>query len=72
MPPTPTSRLLTETGAHWDILRQHLEDGRVKEPMVHDARIGALCRGHGVTEIWTANRDFSRFLALATRNALQG
>ena len=40
--------------------------------MVHDARIGALCLGHGVTEIWTANRDFSRFLALATRNPLQG
>ena len=69
---SPVAELLTETGAHWEILRQQLEGGRVRGPMVHDARIAALCLGHGVTEFWTADRDFSRFPALATRNPLQG
>jgi predicted nucleic acid-binding protein len=40
--------------------------------MVHDARIAAICIGHGVTELWTADRDFSRFPTLATRNPLLG
>lgn len=38
--------------------------------MIHDARIAALCLHHGVTELWSADRDFSRFSALRTRNPL--
>ena len=38
--------------------------------MVHDARIAALCLSHGVRELWSADRDFSRFPALRTRNPL--
>jgi predicted nucleic acid-binding protein len=38
--------------------------------MVHDARIAALCLSHGVCELWSADRDFSRFPALRTRNPL--
>jgi hypothetical protein len=37
---------------------------------VHDARIAALCLQHGVSELLTADRDFSRFPALRTRNPL--
>jgi uncharacterized protein len=37
---------------------------------VHDARIAALCAGHGVRELWTVDRDFSRFPGLTTRNPL--
>ena len=39
--------------------------------MVHDARVAALCIAHGVTELWTADRDFGRFPDLVTRNPLQ-
>jgi hypothetical protein len=39
---------------------------------VHDARIAACCLRHGVTELWTADRDFSRYPALFTRNPLVG
>jgi hypothetical protein len=39
---------------------------------VHDARIAAICLHHGVTELWSADRDFSRFPALRTRNPLAG
>ena len=38
--------------------------------MVHDARGAALCITRGVTELRTADRDFSRFPNLETRNPL--
>jgi uncharacterized protein len=37
---------------------------------IHDARIAALCLYHGVRELWTADRDFSMFPQLKTRNPL--
>ncbi|MEJ7726221.1 MAG: hypothetical protein WKH47_04295 [Actinomycetes bacterium] len=37
---------------------------------MHDARIAGICLAHGVTELWTADRDFSRFPGLRTRNPL--
>jgi len=42
----------------------------VTGPQVHDARVAALCRLHGVRELWTVDRDFSRFPGLAVRNPL--
>jgi uncharacterized protein len=39
---------------------------------IHDARIAAICVSHGVTELWSADRDFSRYPALAVRNPLIG
>ena len=68
---SPVAELLSETNAHWAILRAQLEGGRIKGPVVHDTRIAALCLGHGVTELWTADRDFSRFPDLTIRNPLQ-
>jgi predicted nucleic acid-binding protein len=32
----------------------------------------AICREHGVREIWSADRDFSRFKGMRTRNPLVG
>jgi hypothetical protein len=37
---------------------------------VHDGKIAALCLAHGVRELWTADRDFGRFPALASLNPL--
>jgi predicted nucleic acid-binding protein len=45
-----------------------LDAGNVTGPKVHDARIAALCLLHEVTELWTADRDFSRFPNLKVRN----
>ena len=67
---SPSIVLLAEGGTHWTVLRSALESSRVKGPQVHDARIAALCAQHGVRELWTADRDFSRFAALRTRNPL--
>ena len=43
---------------------------RITGPKVHDARIAAICLQHGVTELWSADRDFSRFPALKVVNPL--
>ena len=67
---SPVAALLGETDAHWSILREQLLRAQVKGPLVHDARIAAICVGHGVAEFWTADRDFSRFPSLTTRNPL--
>ena len=67
---SPASTLLAESNAHWRTLKEQLLAGKVVGPMVHDARIAAICLTHGVTEFWTADRDFSRFPSLSVRNPL--
>ncbi len=62
--------LLSESSDHWMELRELVAKGQVRGPLVHDARIAALCTTHGVTEFLTADRDFSRFPTLSTRNPL--
>ncbi|MXW46465.1 MAG: type II toxin-antitoxin system VapC family toxin [Gammaproteobacteria bacterium] len=69
---SPAAVLLGETGEHWQVLTGLLQEGRVTGSLVHDARVAAICIAHGVTELWTADRDFSRFPGLAVRNPLQG
>jgi uncharacterized protein len=69
---SPTLVLLTETAAHWPALRALLAGGRVTGALVHDARLAALCRQHGVRELWWADRDFSRFAGLTVVNPLVG
>lgn len=67
---SPSLVLLAETETYWPELRAALEAGRVTGPQVHDARVVALCGLHGVEELWSADRDFSRFPGLAVRNPL--
>jgi toxin-antitoxin system PIN domain toxin len=67
---SPTLHLLTESQAHWRTLEPMLEAGKVRGAQVHDARIAALCVQHGVRELLTADRDFSRFPALEAVNPL--
>jgi toxin-antitoxin system PIN domain toxin len=67
---SPSIVLLAEGPEHWSELRAKIEAGRIVGARVHDARIAALCLAHGVRELWTADRDFGRFPALATSNPL--
>jgi predicted nucleic acid-binding protein len=67
---SPTLVTLTESPTHWVALRTILTEARVAGPQVHDARVAALCRQHGVRELRTADRDFSRFSGLAIVNPL--
>lgn len=66
----PSLAMLAEAEGYWEELRAALRSGRVTGAQVHDARIAALCRLHGVRELWTADRDFGRFPGLAVRNPL--
>lgn len=65
---SPTARLIAEGPGYWETLRSLLSEGDVAGARVHDARIAAVCLTHGVTELWTADRDFGRFPALSVRN----
>lgn len=67
---SPTAVLLAESNQHWPTLRTLLDSGRVTGPVVHDARIAALCLQHGVRELWSADRDFGRFPSLRVVNPL--
>ena len=64
---SPGLRLLSETPGYWSHLRHITRLSRVSGPAIHDARVAALCRSAGVTELWTADRDFSRFPGLVAR-----
>ncbi len=66
----PTLALLAEPPEHWPTLRTLLAGGRIAGAQVHDARVAALCLQHGVRELWSADRDFSRFPDLAAVNPL--
>ena len=55
---------------------QHLESlalpAQTRGGAIHDARIAAICVSHGVAELWSADRDFSRFPQIVVRNPLIG
>jgi toxin-antitoxin system PIN domain toxin len=67
---SPTLVLLSESAEHWVMLRTLLTAGRIAGPRVHDGRVAALCRQHGVREFWSADRDFGRFADLRVVNPL--
>ena len=67
---SPSLVMLTEDTAYWGTLRSLVLQARIDGPRVHDARVAALCLRHGVTELWTADRDFSRFPTVRVRNPL--
>lgn len=84
-PPTPPSKALhqisawlespsvvplSETEGYWDTLSRLISKSKISGPRVHDGRIAALCIHHGVRELLSADRDFSRFGELKTRNPL--
>lgn len=67
---SPSVVLLSEPDQYWSALRPILERSRVNGPRVHDARIVAICRSYDIRELWTADRDFSRFPELSLVNPL--
>jgi toxin-antitoxin system PIN domain toxin len=66
----PGLTFIGEASGYWGGFRALVEQGRIVGGRVHDARIAAICLQHGVTELWSADRDFSRFPALRVSNPL--
>ncbi len=67
---SPSCEQLSEGPGYFEILTTLASKAKLAGSMIHDARIAALCLHHGVAELWTADRDFSRFPELNTRNPL--
>ncbi len=66
----PNLILLNEAESHWIFLKQLVHSRKITGAQVHDARIAAICLSHGISVLWTADRDFSRFPELKCENPL--
>jgi uncharacterized protein len=69
---SPSLHLIGESAQHFKTLMQLATSAKLRGAAIHDARIAAICIDHGVSALWTADRDFSRFGSLKTRNPLAG
>ena len=56
--------------SHWPKLRELIDDVQFTGSKVHDAKIAAICLQAGVSTLWTADRDYSRFPDLHCENPL--
>jgi uncharacterized protein len=65
---SPSLALLGESEGFFSVLEPLLTRPRVRGPIVHDARVAALCLAHGVEALLTRDRDFSLFPELETRD----
>ena len=65
---SPSVLLLSETDDFVEVLAELLVRPKVVGPVVHDARVAALCLAHGVETLLTRDRDFSLFPELSTEN----
>jgi hypothetical protein len=68
---SPSGRLIGETDNYLALLGDLVRRPRVWGPLVHDARIAAICIAHGVDVLFTCDRDFSLFPELRTHNPLR-
>lgn len=65
---SPSLILLAETPRHPEVLQTVVEESGATGNLIHDAHIAALCLEHGVTELFTGDRDFRRFTGLTLRD----
>lgn len=68
---SPSLTLLGEGPAHPGHMRRVMRAGDATGNMAHTAHVAALALEHGVRELWTADRDFTRFPGLRIRNPLR-
>jgi toxin-antitoxin system PIN domain toxin len=53
---------------HWACFTNILEYAEIKGLDVFDAHVAAICITHGVGELWTLDKGYSRFKGLKVRN----
>jgi uncharacterized protein len=64
----PSLVLLGEGSRHSTHLLRLSRAGQAVGNLAHDAHIAALVIEHGVSELWTTDRDFARFPGVPARN----
>ena len=72
---SPSLVVLTEGRGgriYWEELSHQLLASKATGQAVNHARVAALCLHHGVSELWSAHRDYSSFPNLKVRNPLIG
>jgi toxin-antitoxin system PIN domain toxin len=67
---SPQLQLLAESPGYFEKLCAIATAAKLKGPRIHDARVAALCLHHGVSELWSADRDFSAFPQVKVHNPL--
>lgn len=65
---SPSIRLLAEPDSFPAVLATFAQRARVRGPIIHDARVAAICLAHGVKTLITGDRDFTLFPELSTTN----
>ncbi len=66
----PRVQAIAESARHLDHLATLVRASTLTGAAIHDAKIAAICLAHGVTELWSADRDFARFPGLRVRNPM--
>lgn len=74
---SPSARLLTPSAAFGERFAAACRGGGVRGNLAFDAQVVAVCEEHGVGQILTCDRDFSRFpgitpVALTPPKSLRG
>jgi uncharacterized protein len=64
----PVVRVLAETSDFRVVLAEFARRPRVRGPVIHDARVAAICIAHGVERLLTRDRDFALFPELVTED----
>lgn len=65
---SPSLTMIGAGPGHFGILEAAMRNSGVTGNLVHDAHIAALCLEHGVSMLFTLDRDFSRFPGLKYRS----
>lgn len=65
---SPTVTLLAETERHQAVFFETVRHYEIRGNLVFDAKIFAICREHGVSELLTADADFLRFEGIRITN----
>lgn len=64
----PGLSLLGEPDEFPTLLARFVRRARVRGPIVHDARVAAICVAHGIDRLLTRDRDFSLFPEVVTED----
>ena len=67
---TDNITFIGETPHHLALVEDLLRSPGASEATVQNARTAAICLGNGISELWTADRDYSAFAQLHTHDPL--
>ncbi|MBO0884009.1 MAG: PIN domain-containing protein, partial [Mycobacterium sp.] len=68
----PHVRHVGETDGFWPVYRRVADAIKPKGNLVPDAHLVALMRQHGISTIWTHDRDFRKFDGITVRDPFTG